>query len=515
MNDRQYYHAALESAFLDSVTLKNKINSRIATLHKRRENHIRLPKRLIIALVAAAILLLASVTYAAVLIRNKAFKDYTNGEIENTIREVEEPLSDDNHEGWQPYNLILSDDVMSTKADVLCPVSNGTMQLSELHYGARLLYASFAYHTDEGNPCEVTDLAVQWNDEQCRSASTVNLFDTYTIDHYCGNAAFTAGSNPLLPNTTFVFTGKVNGDEFTLTYMLTEETFELLRKQSVESLKEHEDLVNRIPNEGTLVGYTYEGVTLTEVAVADNRMYFTVVSNGVSNAERELPPYSKYDSGFYPVIDGRICDEYYLGVPEGKNPDGTVYCAYLPYTPETAPTESLITYNGAAFRYEWKTGKVTLPKDRAEYEAWRKESMDQCMPYCEADWVWRFREQIGDAFVTDLVFHTHTMYGVIGIAFESEHGFGSDAELPKVMLNGIELKHVGEVDPLTGTAPGMRGDGKKCGFCMVGCSPADLGDTFVLTVTWHGETTSVTLRMSDVNRCNAEKVRDYGALFDY
>lgn len=516
MNDRIYYHTALECALLDGVSLEKRINARIANLPKRREIRVRLPKRLIIALVAAAVLLLASVSYAAVLIRNKAFKEYTNGEIENIIAEVEKPLSDDKHDGWQPYNLILSDDVTSTQTDVLCPVSDGVMQLSELHFnGSQGLAASFFYRTREGNPCIVTDLCALWNDEGDRRASTVNSFDTYAIDHYFGEAYFAAGSNPLLPDTTFVFTGKVNGDDFILTYVLTEETFEFLRMQSVESLKAHEELVNRIPDEGTPVGYTYEGVTLTEVAVADNRMYFTVVSDGVSNVERELPPYSEYDSGFYPVIDGRICDEYYLGVTEGKNPDGTVYCTYLPYTPETAPTESLITYNGIAFRYEWETEKVTLPKDRTEYEAWRKESMVLCAPYCEEDWVWQFHEQIGDAAVTDLVFHTRSMLGVIGIAFESDHGFTSDADRPKVMLNGTTLIYVGEIDPLIGTAPGIRSDGKKCGYCMVGYSPADLGDTFTLTVIWHGNTASVTLRLSDVIRCNAEEIRDYRSLFDY
>ena len=50
---------------------------------------------------------------------------------------------------------------------------------------------------------------------------------------------------------------------------------------------------------------------------------------------------------------------------------------------------------------------------------------------------------------------------------------------------------------------------------MVGFSPADLGDTFTLTVVLNGETASATLHRSDTIRKNGESVARYKALFDY
>ena len=76
MNDRTYYRAALECALLDGTALEERINERIARLPKRGEVRVRMPKRLIIALVAAAILLFSSVAVAATVLRNKAFKEH-------------------------------------------------------------------------------------------------------------------------------------------------------------------------------------------------------------------------------------------------------------------------------------------------------------------------------------------------------------------------------------------------------------------------------------------------------
>ena len=107
MNETKYYHTALESALMNGKSLKERIDTRIACLPNRKETHIRLPKRLILALVAAAILLTASVAVAAAVQRNRAFKDNTIGELENTIQQVEEPQNKDDGKGWQPRSLIL------------------------------------------------------------------------------------------------------------------------------------------------------------------------------------------------------------------------------------------------------------------------------------------------------------------------------------------------------------------------------------------------------------------------
>lgn len=516
MNDRKYYRAALECALLDGTALEERIHERIARLPKRREVRVRMPKRLIIALVAAAILLFSSVAVAATVLRNKAFKEQTNAVLDEAIHTVTQPLDTERHEGWQPRSLILHSDVQATWEDVLCPVSDGTMQLAELGYsGSMGIRAGFFYRTQKDNPCEVTELTVSINGGKPEKAYEINPFDTYADGHFCGAAFFATGTNPLLPDTMFVFVGKANGEDFTLTYTFTKETFEKLRQRSVDSLKEHETLLDRIPDEGTPVNAVFEGVTLTEVAVADNRMYYTVVAEeGVSNVTRNMPETRDY-CGYNPVIDGRLCEEFYLGVPEGKNPDGTVYAFYLPYTPEMRPEESLITADGFAFRYEWATRKVTLPKDRAELDAWHRENLELADRFSDADWIWQFDEQLGTVRVTDLVFHTHSLYGEIGIVLASEQGFLQNAEPPRVYIDDVELKHVGEIDPLTAVLPNLSEDGKTCGWCMVGFSPADLGDTFILTVVLNDETVTATLRRSDVIRKNAESVRRYKTLFDY
>lgn len=516
MNETKYYHTALESALMNGKSLKERIDTRIACLPKRKETHVRLPKRLILALVAAAILLIASVAVAAAVQRNRAFKDNTISELENTIQQVEEPQNKEDGKGWQPRSLILYNDVLSMQEDVLCRVSDGTMQLADLYYsGSMGIRAGFFYQTQKKNPCDVSDLTLTINGGGTQKAYEIDPFDVYADGHFCGAALFMTGSNPLHPDTTFVFGGKVNGEDFTLTYTFTKECFEAMRQRSIDSLKEHETLVERIPDEGTPVNYTFEGVTLAEVAVADNRMYYTVVAEeGVGNANRNMPETRDY-CGFQPVIDGRLCEEFYLGVPEGRNPDGTVYAFYLPYTEELQPKESLITADGFAFRYEWATGKVTLPKDRAEFDAWHRENLELADRFSDADWIYTLDAPCGDVRVTDLVFHTYSLYGEIGIVLESEQGFMQSAEPPKVYINGVELAHVWQIDPLTSVLPYLSEDGKTCGWCMVGFSPADLGDTFTLTVVLNGETASETLNRSDAIRKNGESVARYKALFDY
>ncbi len=480
----------------------------------------RFSKKQMIILVAALITLLTvSVTFAAVITmtRNRTFKEQTNAALDETIQTVTQPLNVDTHEGWQPNHLILHDNVMRTKEDVLCSVSDGVMQLTELGYvGSEGMTAEFFFHTERDIPCEITDLAVAVNDGTAQQAYENGQF-VYTEGHYCAGAYFKCDGNPIWPGTTFTFTGKVNGEPFRLTYTFTETTYQTLQQGIVDSANEHKAILEQIPDEGTPVGYELRNVILEEVSVGNHCMYFTTLHS--PNARRYTPddklPYSKYDRGIWPVIDGRTGDFYYLGTIDAENPDGTVYCTYLPYTDEQLPQESLISFEGIVFRYEWETGKVTLPQDDAEYQAWRKESEELSAELCETDWIWQFDEKLGDVSVTDLIFHTRSMWSDIGIAFESEQGFSEDEEPPKVLINGVELKHVGKINPLTDLTPYVRSDKKKLAYCMVGYSPADLGETFTLTVEWHGSRTNITLKTSDVIREDAPGIKEYQDLFRY
>lgn len=480
----------------------------------------RFSKKQMIVLIAALITLLTvSAAFAAVMTttRNQVFKEQTNAVLDETIQAVTQPLNVESHEGWQPNHLILHDNVMRTKEDVLCTVSDGVMQLAEFAYlGSQGMTAEFFFHTERDIPCEITDLAVSVNGETAQRAYERDQF-VYTEGHYCVGAYFKCNSNPIWPGTTFAFTGKINGEPFALTYTFTEKIYQTLQQGIVDAVNEHKAIVEQIPDQGTPVGYELRNVILSEVSVGNHCMYFTTLRS--PNGRRYTPddklPYSRYDRGQWPVIDGRTGDFYYLGNIDAENPDGTVYCTYLPYTDEHLPQESLISFEGIVFCYEWKTGKVTVPQDDAEYQAWRKESMELSAPLCEEDWIWQFDEKLGNISVTDLVFHTRSMWSEIGIAFESEQGFSDDAELPKVLINGVELKHVGEIDPLTDTAPYVRSDQKKLAYCMVGYSPADLGETFILTIEWRGSKTEITLKTSDVIREYAPTLKEYQELFHY
>lgn len=518
MNDRQYYHAALECALLDSEALKQSVNARIARLPKNKEVHVRFPKRLVIALVAAATLLIASVAVAAAVTRNQAFKEQTNAVLDETVQTVTQPHDAEQHEGWQPNHLILFEDVLSAKEDVLCPVSDGVMQLTELGYiGSEGITADFFFHTESNVPCKIDHLTVSVNGEPAQRAYNANRQLVYTEGHYCAGAYFKCDGNPLWPGTTFTFAGTVNDEPFTLNYTFTEQTYQTLQQNIADAANEHKEIVDRIPDQGTPVGYQVRNTILCEVAVRDRCMYFT--TQRVPDGQRYHPddklPYSKYDRGQWPVIDGRTGDFYYLGTIDAENPEGFVHCTYLPYREGAFPDTSLISFEGIVFRYEWATGNVTPPKDEAEYEAWRKESMELSAKLCDTDWIWQFDEPLGDVQVTDLIFHTHSMWSDIGIVFGTENGFADGAELPKVWLNGIALAHVGEIDPLTDTVPYVRSDKKKLAYCMVGYSPADLGETFTLTVEWQGSRKDLTLHMSDVIREDAYEIKEYKALFHY
>ena len=515
MNDRKYYHAALEYALLDGSALEERIHERIAALPRRRETRVRMPKRLIIALVAAAILLFSSVAVAATVLRNKAFKEQTNAILDETIHTVTQPLDIERHEGWQPNHLILFDNVMQTKEDVVCEVPDGEMQLAEFGYiGSEGITAEFFYLTKRDTPCTITELIVSIDGGPAKNAYQVNSF-IYADDHYCGEAYFAQDDNPIWPGTTFVFAGKVNGVPFTLTYTFTEKTYQTLQQGIVDALNEHKDIVEQIPDQGTPIGYQVKNDILTEIAVKDNCLYFTIAHSPEPQIYPRGLAYDRYDRGLWPVIDGHTGQFWYLGNIDAENPDGAVYCTYLPYVEDSLPQESLISVFGIVFRYEWRTGKATVPQSDIEYEAWRRESMELSACYNDADWIWQFDEKLGDVRVTDLVFQTHSLWSEIGILFESEKGFPDKVEPPKVYINGTELKHVGEIDPLTSTDSYLRSDGKKLAYCMVGYSPAELGDTFTLTVEWSGSKTEITLKTSDAIRERANGIEEYKAVFYY
>ena len=525
MNESQFYHSALEGALLNGKAVKERIDARTAVLAQRERKRLRLSPRLIIALAAAAVLMLASVTYAAVALRNKAFKDQTNAVLDEHIETVVQPLDPETNEGWQPRQIILFDDVLSTKEVVSCETTSGTIYLDELScHGRTELWARFRFEPKENVSFRVFGLAVSINGVDRKTAFWADPFNSqegsHDGDRYYTNASFVVSHNPFLPGATFVFTGKVNDEPFTLTYTFTEETYQTLQQGVINAANEHKQIVDAIPDEGSVINYHHDNRTLLEVAVNGNLMYFTESGDGTMSTS--FPPYSDYDSGMYPVIDGRISEFFYLGNVEQQYPEGTVYSTVLPYREENRPVESLISFSGIVFRYEWATGKVTVPKDEAQYEAWRRESMKLSKPYHSEDWVWHIDAQSASFGVTDLIFHNKSLFGMIGVVLQSKEPFAAQQRIesaedaPVIKINGVPLTHLGEVDPLESIMAGLSKDRCRAGYLLVGISVADLPETFTLTVTYRGETVETTLHRSDVLRVqNAQEERDYDEVFDY
>ena len=524
MNESQFYHSALNRALLNGKSVKERIDAQTAVPTVREKRQLRISPRMIIVLAAAAALLIASVTYAAVALRNRAFKEQTNAVLEEQIETVTEPLNPETNEGWQPNHVILFDDVVGTEEIVSAEVADGTVFLQELwSSGKTELWAHFKFEPKQKAAFSVTDLAASVNGAEPKKPLWADPFNSEDGSHagerYFAYASFAVSQNPFLPGATFAFTGKVNGEPFTLTYTFTEETYRTMQQSVIDAANEHKEIVNAIPDEGSAVNYHHDNMTLLEVAVNGNRMYFTVVGDGTPSSEPR--PYGDYDSGIWPVIDGRISEYYYLGNVDQQYPEGTVYSTVLPYPEGKRPQESLISYDAIVFRYEWATGKVTVPKNDSEYEAWRRESMELSKPYCEEDWIWHTDAQGTSFSVADLIFHNRSLNGIIGVVLASDTPFESGRfetaeDAPIVTVNGIRLLHLGEVDPLESLMAGVSKDRCRKGYLMVGAAIADLPETFTVSVTYRGETVETTLRLSDVLRVrNAQEERYYDEVFDY
>ena len=157
MNESKYYHSALECALLNGVSVKENVRTRIDAQPQHHERTIRLPKRLIIALVAAALLMIGSVAVASSMLRNQAFKENTDAELKDEIETVTQPLNPETQSGWQPNQLILFDNVMQTKEDVVCRVKDGFVQLAQIGYvGSEGVVAELFYVTERENPCRIS-----------------------------------------------------------------------------------------------------------------------------------------------------------------------------------------------------------------------------------------------------------------------------------------------------------------------------------------------------------------------
>ena len=325
---------------------------------------------------------------------------------------------------------------------------------------------------------------------------------------------FDVDENPLRPDTTFVFAGELNGETVTLTYTLTAEHFEALRQETLKKLDNYAALLNDVPEDTIPVGAECNGYRITEVAVKGHWLYYTVEtvpSYWQTHDTWECPPYGTYDQGgTMNVIDGMLCPEEFISGSRGNNIYERTQLSrcYLPY-PDALPKESLISLFGATFRIEWATGKAVLPKDEAEFLAWRQESETLSAQNGDYDANHIAKPNAkGETFtVAELVYMDHAgLHGNIGLILETqepvEKPFEGKDRQPVVTVDGAAFEGMTfDYSALDKFEGGTENGGRRVGFVLYGPAYRTLPETFEVTVTWNGSTVTFTMHKSDLVRC--------------
>lgn len=325
----------------------------------------------------------------------------------------------------------------------------------------------------------------------------------------------TERKNPFRAGARFTLSSELNGQPFTLTYTLTDERFEGFRQNLLNDIESYATQLKSIPEDTIPLDITYNGSRILDIAVKDHWLYYTYEPdkeywNGRENGRDPLP-YGTFDhGGLYSVIDGMYCPEEFISskrTGEGERDFIELERIYLPYV-ETLPCESLVSICGANFRIEWATGKVTLPKDEAEWLAWRQE--------CEAnynyfdDYTANYAAKpcaSADTFqVADLIYMNGTgLKGMIGLVLETEtpvkKPFNGKENQPVITINGTTLEGMSVEYGLDRFEGGTENGGRRVGFVLYGPAYRTLPETFEVTVTWNGSTVTFTMHKSDLVRC--------------
>ncbi len=404
-----------------------------------------------------------------------------------------------------------------------------TIELSAIYTGSTLSVVLQVHGSTElPRTLTLDSVAFRTAGRPAISASIINNWSFVDSQHATTTVFFPIDQNPIWPGNTLIVEGTLNGEAFTLSYTYPSSSFKEwntnVKAASDEALAAKEK-VRLIESTGSLVqarsGFGYQNVVVSHVLREGNVLYvLTAKEQADTTGNFTELLYSDFDEGFWPMIDGRPCDYAALVAQDDSLTNGFAYCVMLPYSSDRLPEESLIGFEGAMFRYNWRTGEATVPNSYEEYLAMRKESYELAKPYCTADWIWRFRAEADGFAVTDLVFHNKTMNGVIGLVLEETvnremENLFDPREAPVVTLDGTELTFNADANTLDPSLGNLSKDGKRCGYCYFGFATADLPDSFPLTVTWRGKTTSVTLNKSDVIRLPAGDDRSYHDVLGY
>lgn len=491
---------------------------------------------------ALAVLLIASVAVAAGLSRLEAMKEASLAAAEELTRAVQgEPVQTEalaspaataylplsvgtNDKGgeWRPSELTAHDDAVT--------VGNCTIRLVDLDaQNTGMLYVGMRLSSDVPEEYEMTDLCLsidggsplpdRWNNP---IDPTPEREDAHTVYH---EATFSVGENPLKKGAVLTFSGKLNGEPFALSVSLTEERFEALRQQTLGAIEAYTTMLDAIPEDAIPVGASTEGYIVSEIAVRGHWLYFTMENDRAYWAEkgpyasRGEVPNSTFDHGFYATIDGMVLNPRFISAE--LMPDGSwntqLHRSFLPY-PDALPEESLVSIEGSVFRVRWATGTVTLPKDEAEYLAWRRESeqLSLALRY-DTDAIARPAAKANGFTATDLIFENQFLE-VIGLVLETPDAVG-DAHLagscPVVTVGGVALEPYPYSDEEPDRIEGRSENGDtRHGFLFFGPALGALPESFEVTVAWRGETLTFTLHQSDFTYARAT-YEEYGYVLHY
>ena len=333
---------------------------------------------------------------------------------------------------------------------------------------------------------------------------------------------FSLEENPFTAGTTFTLTGKLNDVPFALTYAFTEERYEQLRQTQLQEVNAIGAVINAIPDETIPVNVAARWSLIEDVVITDHFLYFTETrdpSVHITGGRRPSAPYDTYDDGMWNVVDGMITEHEFVSASDDENGvNHAIYRGYFPYDEGNLPKESLVSLVGVVFRIQWATGRVTGPKDQAEYEAWRKESMELSAPDYGTDYIAKCDARADTFRVTQAVYLNNWM-GYFALVVETDEAVdkplhGMDRQ-PEVILNGVQLNnHTNYIQTPNDFMGGYDRDGKRIGFWLDAPALRLLPDTFDVTVVYNGSQVTFTLHKSDFQPGDAQS-GEYKKLFGF
>ena len=375
---------------------------------------------------------------------------------------------------------------------------------------------------DGGEPLK-TKAEMEWEQNHgYGSQPTPTPFEDWSMDDSDTNyLTFPLAGNPLRAGTTFTLTGKLNGEAFTLTYDFTEERYEQLRQTQLQEVGAMGAVIDAIPDETIPVNVTGCGYLVEEIALADHFIYYvdTLDPAWPAGKDHPSPPYDTYDEGLWVAVDGMLYEDEFVSASDDENGvHHGIYRAYFPYDESNLPATSLLSMSRVIFRIDWATGKVTGPKDQAEYEAWRKESMELSAPDYGTDYMAKVSAK-ADTFTVSEVIYFNNWAGYFGLVVETDEAvdkplYGMDRQ-PVVTVNGVKLNnHTNYIQTPNDFMGGSDHDGKRVGFWLDAPALRLLPDTFDVTVAWNGSETTFTLHKSDFQPGDAQH-GEYKRLFGF